>query len=258
MSGGLRSRAAGLALLAFPPALRTAEVADTALDVAAGSRAAFTRELVGLVAGGLRARSLRAAAVPLPRLIADGLCLAATWTLTLDLATLGAQRVRGLHDPLLAWPWIAGLVVVLGLALIGFDRAAGAGALVWTALRLPALAAADASLMAEVLPAACFVVLLLVPRARRPDVRRLAWLVAPAVIVLAFGPPPPDQSPVLVGFVAAAVVLSALAATIDPRIAIAGAVPLAYLTVTVAPQVALVIAVAGALRVARAPVRRPV
>jgi hypothetical protein len=253
-----RPRAVGLALLAFPAGLRGAELAGTALDLGSGSGRRFGRELVGLVAGGLRARSSRAAAVSLPRLLADGLCLAATWTLTLDLATLGAQRVRGLQDPLLAWPSIGLLAAVLGLALVGLDRSAGAGALAWTALRLPELGAAHANLVPEILPAVCFAVLILAPRERVPDLRRLAWLLVPALIVLALGPPPSDQSPLLVALVGSAVVLSAFAATIDPRVAIAGAVSLAYLTVSAAPQVALVVAVAAALHVARAPVRRPV
>ena len=65
--------------------------------------------------------------------------LAAVWLLTVDLVVLLSWRYRGMEGPLLGWPSIALLAAVLGAALVGLDRLAGAGALLWTALRLPAL-----------------------------------------------------------------------------------------------------------------------
>jgi hypothetical protein len=249
-AASVRPRAVALALLAFPPALRSSEVAGLALDLGARSGRRFGRELAGLVAGGLRARSARAAAVPVPRLVADGLCLAATWTLTLDLATLGAQRMRGMSGPLLAWPSLALLTVVLGLALVGLDRVAGVGALVWTAARMPDLLAAHANPAVELLPALCFAALVLTPRERALDPRRLAWLLVPVVLIATFGPPPAEQSVLALALVATAIGLSAGYAMVDPRIAIAGALPLAYLTSGHAPQAALIIAAAASVRVA--------
>ena len=61
------------------------------------------------------------------------------------------------------------------------------------ALRLPALwdhHAGLVNLAPEVLPIVCFCVLVLAPRRRAPDLRRLAWLLVPATLVAAAGPPP--------------------------------------------------------------------
>jgi hypothetical protein len=86
---------------------------------------------------GLRTRATSTARVGARRLIADGLCVAAVWLMTLDVSTLVTQRARGMHDPLLAPTPLALLVAALALALIGRDRLAGAAALAWTALRMP-------------------------------------------------------------------------------------------------------------------------
>ena len=64
------------------------------------------------------------------RIVADGLCLAAVWVMTLDISTLLSQRARGMGDPLLSSPSLALLAAVLATALVGYDRLAGAGALV--------------------------------------------------------------------------------------------------------------------------------
>jgi hypothetical protein len=256
------SRAVRAALLAYPPDVRErlgAEMAATLLDVSRGSRRRFARELAGLVAAGLQARAERTAAAGARRVLADGVCLAAAWLMTLDLATLLAQRVRGLHDPLLAPAPLVLLGVALALVLVGHDRLAGAAALLWTGARLPALLAdvpgsAVAVLAATLVPVACFATLVLAPRGRRPDPRRLAWLIVPAVLVVTFGPPSYDQSPLLVGLVALAALLVVLAALADPRLAIAMALPL--LTLGIRPDrielplvaATLVLATAGARR----------
>jgi len=217
-----RAGIAALALLAYPSAARAdrgEEMVATLLDASAGSRTRFARELADLVRSGLRLRT--ADATP-ARLTADGLCLAGVWLMTLDLVTLLGQRYRGMHDPLLAWPSIALLAAALAIALVGFDRVAGAAALVWTALRFPHLAGP----VPEVLPALSFSAMVLAPRRRPPDVRRLAWLVVPAALVVAFGP---RGNPLLLalGFTAVGIVATVALAvlTVDPRIAIAGAVP---------------------------------
>ena len=185
-------------------------------DVSAGSRRSFAREIADLVRLGLRMRAASTASAGARRLLADGLCLAAVWLMTLDVSTLLSQRARGMHDPLLSAPSIALLAAVLALALIGHDRLAGAGALVWTALRLPALwdhHAGLVNLAPEVLPIVCFCVLVLAPRRRAPDLRRLAWLLVPATLVAAAGPPPGEASPLLV----AGVLLAALLVVVGGR-----------------------------------------
>src|SRR3954447_2764767 len=126
-----RERIAGLALLSYPADAREArgeEMLATLHDVSAGSRRGFAREIADLVRLGLRMRATTTATVGARRLIADGLCLAAAWIMTLDLSTLVTQRARGMHDPLLAPAPLALLVTALALALIGRDRLAGGGA----------------------------------------------------------------------------------------------------------------------------------
>ena len=200
---------------------------STLLEASAGSRTRFAREIADVVRAGL---ALRTAGAAPARLAADGLCLAGVWLMTLDLATLLAQRYRGMHDPLLAWPSIALLAAVLALALVGFDRVAGVAALAWTALRFPHLAGPAP----EVLPALCFAVMVVAPRRRAPDARRLAWLLVPAALVAVFGP---RGNPLAVALVLVAVLLVAAFAvatlTVDPRVAIAGAVLLSSIAVGV-------------------------
>ena len=187
----------------------------------------------------MRLRGRRTAAAGARRVLADGLCLAGVWVMTLDLSTLGAQTARGLHDPLLA-PWSLGLLAVaLALALVGYDRCAGVAALVWTAARFPSLLdhrpGMAVAVAAATLPAVvCFATLAVAPRRRVPDPRRLGWLVVPVTLVATFGPAKDDQSPVLFAVVAVAallVIVYALATlTTDPRIAIAAAVPFSTIT----------------------------
>jgi hypothetical protein len=262
------SRAIRAALLAYPPDVRErlgAEMTATLLDVSRGSRRRYARELAGLTRAGMGERGRRAAAEGARRVLADGVCLAAVWLMTLDSSTLLAQTVRGLQDPLLAPASLVGLGVALALALVGYDRPAGAAALLWTAARLPALAAdtggsALSVLAVTVVPAACFTTLLLAPRRSRPGPRGLVWLAVPAGLALTLGPPPWEQSPLLVAFVgivALLVVVSALAQLpADPRLAIAGAIPL--LTLGVRPDrvgvplvVAAVVLAAAAARLWR-------
>jgi hypothetical protein len=252
----MRERVARIALLAYPSTVRAPhadEMLATLLDASAGSRIAYGRELAGLIRHGLRARGRATADAGMPRVIADGFCLAGVWILTLGLSTLLSQRLRGMHDPLLAAPSIALLGVVLLLALIGYDRVAGAGALVWTALRLPELLHAhpgSAGIAPEVLPVVCFAVLLLAPRRRAVDLRRAGWLAVPALLVATLGPQ--DGSPLLLAAVAlAAILVVASAAALlpaDPRLAIAGAVPTTCLGIQVAadPGLATVLLIAAA------------
>lgn len=234
-----RRRLASYALQTHPPGARAAlgdEMLDTLLEASSASRRRFAREIVDLVRAGFRARATQTASVGTGRLCADGLCLAACWLMTLDLSTLLVQRARGMHDPLLAWPSVASLAALLALALLGLDRLTGTGALVWTALRIPELLDRHPGLVGlvpEALPIVCFAVMIVAPRRRAPDVHRLAWLVVPAVLVIALGPR--DHNPILVAGVLLAAILTATLALsmlpLDPRVAIAGAVPLSTLAI---------------------------
>jgi peptidoglycan/LPS O-acetylase OafA/YrhL len=80
--------------------------------------------------------------------------------------------------------------------------------------------------------------MVLAPRRRAPDPRRLAWLLVPATLVLTLGPPSDEQSPLLLasvalGAISVAVYGLAILPT-NPRVAIAGAVSVSNLGLAVA------------------------
>jgi hypothetical protein len=228
-----RERLAALAVRAYPDNALADEIKSTALDVGAGSRTRFVRELAGLTRAGLRERATRIATVGPARLILDGFCLAAVWSMTLDFAVTLSQRYgREMHDPLLIWPLTAMLAVAVCLAFVGYDRPAGVVLLAWSAARLPALAANDAALAS--LPAvALYAVLVVRPRRRERDLRGLVFLAVPLGLFATFGPPTYEQSPLMIGIVACAAVamiVGAIAALpTDPRVALAGAVLVTWL-----------------------------
>ena len=248
-----RERLAARALGAYPPVVAAAqgdEMIATLLDASAGSRARFARELAGLVRAGLNARAAENARAGARRLIADGLCLAGAWIMTLNLSVLVAQRARGMRDPLLVWPSIALLAAALAIALVGRDRLAGTAALVWLALRMPALLHDHPGLggvVGELIPLACFTVMVVTPRRRALDLRGLVWLVVPAGLLATFGSP--DGGGLLLVVVALGAILVVLVAVAllptDPRLAIAGAVPTTGLGMGVAgaPSASIVAAV---------------
>ena len=127
----------------------------------------------------------------------------------------------------------------------------------WTAARFPLLLDANpgiAGVAAEIVPIACFTVMLLAPRRRAPDLRRLAWLIVPATLVAALGPSNGEQNPLLLAAVAVAAILVIVVAVAmlptDPRLAIAGAVPTSWLGINVVghapPNFAVVLFLAAA------------
>jgi len=229
----IRERLVAAGLLAYPPEARErlgGEITGTVLDAGADSRRRLVRELADLVRLGLRARARVTATSGARRVIFDGVCLACVWLMLLDLATLLAQTVRGMHDPLLAPASLVLLAVALSLALVGFDRLAGVAALAWIGARLPALVAdtpgeTAAVITVTLLTAGCFATLALAPRRRPRDLRRLAWMIVPVFLAATLGPPPWEQSPLLRAIVVVAALATAayvLASFLtDPRTAIA-------------------------------------
>jgi hypothetical protein len=238
-----RERMARIALCAYPADARAAdgeEMLATVLDAGASSRRRFAREIVDLVRLGLRATAMQTASAGPRRLVADGLCLAGVWLMTVDLTIVLAWRYRGLEGPLVAWGPIALLAVALALALVGLDRLGGAAALLWTAMRLPDLMREHpgaAGLAVEALPVVCFAIMILAPRRRDRDLSRLAWLIVPAVLVVTFGPRGDERDPLLLAAVvlatASAIAFAVALLPTDPRMAIAGAVGLSQLAVGV-------------------------
>ena len=103
--------------------------------------------------------------------------------MTLFLSSELGNRIRG-FDPLGPWhplsPWsLALLAAALALALVGYDRLAGATALVFVATLIadPAWRDLANSRREQMLvPVICFITLGLAPRRGKPNHRRLAWL----------------------------------------------------------------------------------
>lgn len=235
-----RERLVQIALLALPTSTRETrgeEILGTALESVDGeSGAGFVRELVDLVAMGLRARS---GGHTSRRLVADGFCRGAILVMTLDLSTLLAQKLAGERDPLLSWPSIVGLGITLATALIGAERVAGLAATLWALARLPQLVSHDPTfhgIAPSIVPIACFAVLVVAPRRRGLDLRRLAWLTATIALVAAYGRP--HASGVITAVISGAAIIVVLAAVVtiphDPRLAIACALPAAYVALMVA------------------------
>ena len=72
--------------------------------------------------------------------------------------------------------------------------------------------------------------MVLAPRRRTPDLRRLGWLIVPATLILTLAPPSGERSPFLLAYVAlGAILVTAFCLAMlptDPRPAIAGAISL--------------------------------
>jgi hypothetical protein len=236
-----REALARIALRALPREVRASreeEMIGTLLDSSAGSHARLVWEIADLLRVGMRMRAARTRCVSPQRLLADGFCRGAILLMTLDLSTLLSQRLGGVEDPLLSCMSICVLGAILALALIGAERLAGSAALAWTAARFPELVAHNHTfngLAPTVVPLICFTVLIVNPRRRRLDLRRIAWL-APAVLVAAYAPRG-GNGPIAV-LVSLAAILFVLVALLriptDPRLAIACALPAAYVALMVA------------------------
>jgi hypothetical protein len=190
-----RERIGAAVLRAYPAetrAARGAEMLGTLLDSSADSNVAFAREAVDLVRLGLRARATQLAAAGARRLVADGACIAGAFFLAQDLAT--ALHSRGVPDAVYSPAAMAVVAVVLVPAMLGHDRIAGLGALVWTALRFSGVMAGTdvAGDPGAVLPVICFTVMMVSPR-RRSSRALLSnaygswWLVVLVVLAGAFG-----------------------------------------------------------------------
>jgi hypothetical protein len=240
-------RLATLALRAMPREVRITrghEIVDTLLDSSAGSRMRLTRELAELLRAGMRMRAAETAQSGPRRLLADGFCRGAILVMTLDLSTLLAQRLDGVQDPLLTWVSISALGAILAVALLGAERPAGVAALAWTAARFPELLAHSHGfngVAPTIVPLICFGALVVNPRERSLDLRRITWLLAPVALVAAYGPRG-GSGPITV-IVSLAAISFMLAAVLklpaDPRLAIACALPAIYVGLMVAGEPAL-------------------
>ncbi len=220
--------------------MRGAEMLGTVLDAGESSNTRFGCEIVGLLWSGWRVRVAQTADVGALRLLADGLCIAGVWILTLMFAGSVGDRVRGLRpgDPKhLSWLMLSLIVVGLSLALAGRDRLAGAAALVFSAIIVldPArYGLGDRWRNALLVPIACFVALLLIPRRRRPGSRGLVWVGFVVAVALASSLSADSTAAILVVAFATLVPLSLLLLPVDPRPAIACAVCVCFFGVAMA------------------------
>jgi hypothetical protein len=226
-----RERAVRAALHAFPATVREAqgeEMLGTLLDVSATSRTRFARELSGVVRSGMRARSTLTARAGVRRVVVDGVRLSGVWLLTLFLSSELGNRIRG-FDPLGPWhplsPWsLALLAAALALVLIGFDRLAGATALLFVATLVVDPAWREQTISRRELmlvPVICFITLGLVAGRRKPDHRRLAWLVLTGALAVASSTSDDPTAAILILGVLFLVPLALAVLRTDPRFAIA-------------------------------------
>lgn len=247
----IRELAVEIALRSYPAKLRQergAEMVSTLLDASGDSRRRFAREWFDLLREGFRARALQTASAGAGRLIADGFCLCAILLMSVDLIILVIWRTGHFqHDPLVALWSIGLLAAALALALVGHDRLAGGLGLIWLVTRFPAVlheefwqpgspgkATADHVLLVlyqSALPFACFAVLLLAPRRQAVDLRRLAWLALPVLLIVQDSPQQHGQGVTLAFLVQAlalllVVLFAAIMLPTDPRLAIALTLPL--------------------------------
>ena len=221
-------RLARIALLAYPSrvrAVRGEEMIGTLLDASSGSEAAFWRELVALIGGGLRARAAVPARLTTGRVIADGFCYAGIGMLALITAEVIAIAIRypqAVADSTQVWELLL-LAGCLSVALMGYDRIASMGALAWIAIVINARyrgSTLGPVVAMDVVPVVCFAVMLIVPRSGVRRVGRLAWLIPIAALGAASPAVGPGSYVLLVPLaIAAPVALARLPR--DPRLAIA-------------------------------------
>ena len=223
-----REQVARLALRAYPERVRAVkgpEMLGTVLDASGQSTALFARELRGLVGGGLRARVTTPVHAGAGRLIADGVCYGAIWMIAVMFASrVGASIAFGVAaGGARGYAEFALLGGSLVAALIGYDRIAAAGALVWLApvTASPYIISNEKILLATFgLPIVCLVAMIITPRRTNRRARRVAWLIPIAALGAAAGGVGPTTY-LLLTPLALALPIALARLRSDPRFAIA-------------------------------------
>jgi hypothetical protein len=238
-----RERFLRAGLQAYPPSVRNArgeEIVGTLLDASDGSWLRFSAEMLDLVRGGLRARGNVSAAVPLRRLIADACRLTA-------LLWIGVELLRWLTFELEPYPtptsWTVALpVLTLVLGLIGLDRLSAGCGLLWLVIANPWVEPGfktlgdtpgwlNGLLIKDLVLIICLLAMIVAPRPRHIDPRRLLWLAALAGFAVLDAL---DMSQPAVPVLAISV-FGLAAILISPRLAIA--VPLWWIGLAIQPLV---------------------
>jgi hypothetical protein len=249
-------RVGSLALRAYPPGFRSArgeEMLGTLLDAGDDSTGAFVRGFASLVVGGLRERVRENARIGAGRLIADAFCLAGVlWSLMSFLSwrptPLGYAQFWSLATVVL-------LAAVLVFALMGRDRLGGlcgvvlAGHIGVRAFGHPGPQFFEIEFFLDYWlgPLVCFTVMVLRPRIRPRDPRKLLRLIPGAMVAAFFLIPhlggvaraTPESSLFVIpglalelGLLLGMPILGIFLLPIDPRVAITSAVFWADLAVS--------------------------
>jgi hypothetical protein len=238
-----RESIAAAALWMFPASVREQsgeEILGSVLDAGAVSKTRFVREIAGLLGAGLRARARRTAQTPVRRLVADGLCLAAAWMLTLFLAGAIGDRIRGISpgDPSpLSWLALSIAVAALAIIFVGYDRAGGVLALAFSAVTVLGSGAHDLGdrwRAAFVVPVICFSALVLIPRPRTPNLRRLSWLMLVGLIAIASSWFNDSTAAIVIVALFTLVPIALAVLPVDPRPALAAAVCASFFGIAMA------------------------
>jgi hypothetical protein len=199
----------------------------TLLDSSGQSNVVFARELVDLVRRGLATRATSTAEVGARRLIADGLCYGGTAIIAELLCVRIGNYVAEPHAIAASGePWeIALLALALVLALVGYDRIAAVCGfaffavvigLSWRSFDANGLLLPDLLILVV-----CFAPMLIAPRQRKRDIRRLAWLVVVAALGAIFYTPRSGVGALYLLPVAVALPFALALLPTDPRFAIA-------------------------------------
>ena len=208
---------------------------DTLLDSTAGSRARFVLEAFSLARFGLKARSTQTKGTSARQLATDSFRIAAVWLMGLLLTSDLGARIRGPipdYPQYLYAPWtLALLFFAFAMALIGYERLAGATALLFVVSILVDPGRYDltnAESERLVVPIVCFSVLVIASGRRRPKVRRLAWVAFTAMLAAASGTSDDPMAFVAILALIFLVPVSVAMIRINPRPAIACGLCAAY------------------------------
>jgi hypothetical protein len=141
------------------------------------------RESTSLVLGGLRERAAVTARVGIRRALADSCSQAVPIWLTLWLVSaVNTPLIAGPSRPLLVQEAVLG--AILACALVGYERIAALSAVAALAVFGPLGLHPQLVWLAKVVvPIACLLVMLCVPRERPREARQLLWLVPVCALV---------------------------------------------------------------------------
>jgi hypothetical protein len=244
-----------LALRAYPPGFRSArgeEMLGTLLDAGEDSTSAFIRGCASLVVGGLRERIRENARIGAGRLIADAFCLAGVlWSL---MRFLSWHPVPRGYAQFWSLATLVLLAAVLVFAALGRDRLGGlCGFVLGAHIAVqavgqpgPQFSGVQFFLDYWLGPLMCFTVMVLRPRIRSRDPRKLLWLIPGAMVTAFFLIPhlggvrtTPESSLFLIpelalglGLLLGMPILGIILLPIDPRFVITSAVFWADLAVS--------------------------